>query len=74
MSAAKDAALKAVENALGDAVSKISCSYEMCLIDAQGDLSKEAECKKIRDRSLAFAQRTYGEMIDAVNQQWTQGF
>jgi len=74
MSAVKDAALRGVETALCDAVSKISASYEICLVDAQGDASKEAQCKAIRDRSIGFAQRAYLEMLDAVNRQWPQGF
>jgi hypothetical protein len=73
MSAARDAALKAVDSALGDAVSKLSGTYETCLIEAGGDAAKEAECKAIRDRSLGFAKRAYGDMLDAVNQQWPQG-
>jgi hypothetical protein len=73
MSAARDAALKGVDSALGDAVSKLSGTYEICLIDAGGDAAKEAECKAIRDRSLGFAKRAYADMLDAVNQQWPQG-
>ena len=70
MSAVKDAALKGVECALSDAVSKVTGTYEICLIDANGDPAKEAECKAIRDRSLRFATRAYEEMIDTVNKQW----
>jgi hypothetical protein len=73
MSTARDAALKGVDSALGDAVSKLSGTYETCLIDAGGDSAKEAECKAIRDRSLGFAKRAYADMLDAVNQQWPQG-
>jgi hypothetical protein len=73
MSAAREAALKGVDNALGDAVSKLSGNYENCLIDAGGDAAKEAECKAIRDRSLGFAKRAYADMLDAVNQQWPPG-
>jgi hypothetical protein len=73
MSAPKETALNGVENALVDAVSKISCTYELCLIDAAGDVAKEADCKVIRDRSLGFAKRAYADMSDAVNQQWRQG-
>jgi hypothetical protein len=73
MSAARDTALKGVDEALGDAVSKISATYELCLIDAAGDGTKEAHCKAIRDRSLGFAKRSYADMLDAVNQQWPQG-
>jgi len=68
----KETALSAIESALGDAVSKISATYEMCLIDAGGDAAKEAECKTIRDRSLGFARRAYSDMQTAVNQQWPQ--
>ena len=73
MSTARDAALKAVDSALGEAVSKLSGMYETCLIDAGGDASKEAECKAIRDRSLQFAKRAYTDMLEAVKQQWPQG-
>jgi hypothetical protein len=73
MSAAREAALKGVDSALGDAVAKLSCTYETCLIDAGGDAAKEAECKAIRDRSLGFAKRVYADMLEAVNQQWPQG-
>jgi len=73
MSAARDIALKAVDRALADAVSKLSSTYETCLIDAGGDAAKEAECKAILDRSLGFAQRAYADMLDAVHQQWPQG-
>lgn len=54
-------------------MSKLSGTYETCLIDAGGDTAKEAECKAIRDRSLGFAKRAYAGMLDAVNQQWPQG-
>jgi hypothetical protein len=70
MSTPKDTALSGVESALGDAVSKISGTYEMCLIDAAGDPAKEVDCKAIRDRSLGFAKRAYTDMLAAVNQQW----
>ena len=70
MSAAKDAALKGVNDAFSDAVSKMSCNYEICLIDADGDAAKEAECKAIRDRSLSFARRAYEDTLAAVNRQW----
>ena len=73
MSAARDVALKAVDRALADAVSKLSSTYETCLIDAGGDAAKEAECKAIRDRSLGFAKRAYTDMLEAVKQQWPQG-
>ncbi|MGA2149765.1 MAG: hypothetical protein ABSH49_32970 [Bryobacteraceae bacterium] len=73
MSSARDTAVKGVESALGDAVSKLSSTYETCLIDAGGDAAKEAECKAIRDRSLDFAKRAYADMLDAVNQHWPQG-
>jgi len=73
MSAPKETALSGVESALGDAVSKISGTYELCLIDAGGDAAKEAECKVIRDRSLGFAKRAYADMFAAVNQLWRQG-
>jgi hypothetical protein len=73
MSAARDAALKGVDSALGDAVSKLSGRYENCLIEAGGDAAKEAECKAIRDRSLVFAKRAYADMQEAVNRQWPQG-
>jgi hypothetical protein len=70
MPAAKDAALKGVDSALEDAVSKLSDMYETCLIEAAGDAAKETECKAIRDRSLGFAKRAYADMLQAVNQQW----
>ena len=73
MSAARDNAVKGVESALSDAVSKLSTTYENCLIEAGGDAAKEADCKAIRDRSLGFAKRAYTDMLDAVNQQWPQG-
>jgi hypothetical protein len=73
MSAARDVALQAVDRALADAVSKLSSTYETCLIDAGGDTAKEAKCKAILDRGLAFAQRAYAGMLDAVHQQWPQG-
>jgi hypothetical protein len=57
MSAARDIAVKGVESALGDAVSKLSSTYENCLIEANGNADKEAECKATRDRSLGFAKR-----------------
>jgi hypothetical protein len=66
----KDTALQGVESALSDAVSKISGTYEMCLIDAAGDAGKEGECKAIRNRSLSVANRAYTDMVDAVSQQW----
>jgi hypothetical protein len=72
MSAARDVALKAVDSALADAVSKLSSTYETCLIDAGGDAAKEAECKATLDRSLGFAQRAYAGMLDAVHRQWPQ--
>ncbi len=70
MSAAKDAALKGIDCALSDAVSKIAGTYEICLIDANGDPAKEAECKAIRDRSLGFATRAYQDMMDLIDRQW----
>jgi hypothetical protein len=73
MSAARDAALKGVDIALVDAVSRLSGIYETCLIEAGGDAAKEAECKVIRDRSLGFAKRAYADMQNAVNQQWPEG-
>jgi hypothetical protein len=72
MSTARDAALKGIDNALGEAVSKLTGTYETCLIDADGDTAKEATCKAIRDRSLGFAKRAYADMLDAVNQHWPQ--
>lgn len=72
MSTARDAALKGIDSALGDAVSKLTATYETCLIDAGGDAAKEARCKEIRDRSLGFAKRAYADMLDAVNQHWPQ--
>jgi len=72
MSTPKDTALQGVESALGDAVSKISATYEICLIDAAGDAPKEADCKAIRDRSLGFAKRAYADMLGAVSQEWPQ--
>ncbi len=73
MSAARDAALKAVDSALGDAISKLSSTYETCLIDADGDAARIAECKAILNRSLGFAKQTHADMLDAVNRQWPQG-
>jgi len=73
MSTPRDAALKAVEGALEDAVTKLSGMYESCLIEAAGDSTKEDECKAIRDRSLRFAKRAYTDMLEAVKQQWPQG-
>jgi hypothetical protein len=73
MSAARDAALKGVDSALSDAVSKISGTYQLCLVDAGGDASKEAACQASRDRGLNSAKRAYVDMLDAVNQQWPQG-
>lgn len=70
MSAAKDTALKGVYDALSGAVSRVAGTYELCLIDANGDAAKEAACKAIRDRSLGFASRAYQEMMEAVNKQW----
>ncbi len=70
MSAARDAALKGIDTALEDAVSKLSGIYENCLIEAAGDAAQEAECKAIRDRGLDFAKRAYTDMVQAVNQQW----
>ena len=70
MSAAKDAALKGIDTALEDAVSKLSGMYENCLIEAGGDVAKESECKTIRGRSLGFAKRAYADMVQAINQQW----
>ena len=72
MSTARDTAVAGVESALGDAVSKLSSTYEICLIEAAGDAAKETECKAIRDRSLGFAKRAYADMLDAVNQNWPQ--
>lgn len=70
MSAAKDAALKGVNDAFSDAISKLSCNYEICLIDANGDTAKEAACKAIRDRSLGYARRVYEEMMEVVSKLW----
>ncbi len=70
MSAAREAAIKGIDTALEDAVSKLSGMYETCLIEAAGDAAKEAECKTIRDRSLGFAKRVYTDMVQAVNLQW----
>jgi hypothetical protein len=70
MTTARDAALKGVDIALGDAVAKLSSMYETCLIEAAGDAAKEAECKAIRDRSIGFAKRAYADMLQVVNQQW----
>ena len=70
MSTPRDAALKSVEGALENAVSKLCGMYETCLIDAGGDTAKEAECKQIWGRSLQFANRAYTDMLEAVNQQW----
>jgi hypothetical protein len=72
MSAAKDVALSGVNSALSDAVSKISGTYQLCLIDAGGDASKEAECNVSRDRGLNFAKRAYADMLAAVNQHCPQ--
>jgi hypothetical protein len=72
MSEARDAALKGVDSALSDAVSKISGTYELCLIDAGGDAAKEGACQASRDRGLSFAKRAYADMLDAVNRQWPQ--
>jgi hypothetical protein len=68
MSTPKQTAVNGIESALGDAVSKISGIYEICLIDANDDPAKEAECKAIRDRSLTFAKRAYADMLDSVSQ------
>lgn len=73
MPSARDTALTGVETALGDAVSKISGTYEICLIDANNDSAKEADCKAIRDRSLGFAKRAYADMLLAVNREWPPG-
>ncbi len=73
MPGARDAALEGVNSALSDAVSKISCNYQLCLIDAGGDAAKEGACKASRDRGLTFAKRAYVDMLDAVNRQWPQG-
>jgi len=73
MSTPRDTAVAGVESALNDAVSKLSCTYENCLIEAAGDAAKEDECMAIRDRSLGFAKRAYADMLDAVNQTWPQG-
>lgn len=70
MSAARDAALKGVDSALEDAVAKLSGTYEICLIDAAGDVARETECKAIRDRSISFVKRAYADMLEAVNEQW----
>jgi hypothetical protein len=70
MSAAKDAALKGVDSALEEAVSKLCGMYETCLIEAGGDVAKETECKAIRDRGLGYAKRAHADMLQAVNQQW----
>jgi len=63
-------ALRGVEDALGDAIAKISSTYEICLIDAAGDVTKEAECKAIRDRSITYAKRVHKEMVEVVNREW----
>ena len=73
MSTARDAALKGVDSALEDAVSKLSDMYETCLIEAGGDVAKEAECKVIRDRGLGFAKRAWADMLQAVIQHWPAG-
>ena len=73
MSTPRDAALRAVEGALENAVSKLCGMYETCLIDAGGDAAKEVECKAIRDLSLQFSKRAYTDMLEAVNQQWPNG-
>ena len=70
MSTPKQTALSGVESALGDAVSKISGIYEICLIDANGDAAKEADCAVIRDRSLEHAKRAYEDMLAAVSAQF----
>jgi hypothetical protein len=70
MSGSKDAALKGVDSGLSDAVARICETYEVCLIDANNDAAKEAECKAIRDRSLAYARRAHADMQAAVSQQW----
>ena len=73
MSVDRDTAVKGVESALFEAVAKLTGSYQVCLIDAGGDPAKEAECRTIRDRGLGFAKRAHAEMLDAVNQHWSQG-
>jgi hypothetical protein len=73
MSAARDAAFKGVDNALSDALLKISGTYELCLIDAAGDASKEAGCKAAMDRGLGFAKRAHADVRAVVDQQWPQG-
>lgn len=73
MSTPKETALQGVESALSDAVSRVSATYEACLVDAAGDAGKEADRKAIRDRSLGLAKRVHADMIDAVNQQWPHG-
>jgi hypothetical protein len=70
MSEARDAALKGLDSGLSDAVEKVLETYEICLIDANGDAAKEAECRAIRDRSLGYAKRAYSDMKTAVDQQW----
>ena len=69
MSAARDIAIKGVESAFCDAVSKLSSTYETCLTDAGGDAAKERQCKANLDRGIGFVNRAYVDMLAAVNQQ-----
>ncbi len=73
MPSPRETALNGVECALSDAVAKVSAAYEICLIDANEDPAKEADCQKIRDRSLSYAKRAYTDTLAAVNQEWPQG-
>jgi hypothetical protein len=72
MSNARDIAIQGIQNSFSEAVEKISSTFGVCLIDAQGDARREAECRQSRDRGLTFAKRTFDEMLEAVKRQWPE--